>query len=78
MAKLFDWDNRWSLEYSAGPSIRMKYLDAVRDYYAAAYESNVSVDLIGVEDEIDSYKVVIAPMLYMTKPVIDESIRKFV
>lgn len=77
-AILFDWDNWWALEYSAGPSIRMKYLDAVRDYYTAAYESNVPVDFIGMEDEFDSYKVVIAPLLYVTKHGIDGRIRKFV
>lgn len=78
VAIFFDWDNWWALEYSAGPSIRMKYLDAVKDYYTAAYESNVPVDMIGMEDEFDSYKVVIAPLLYMTKPGIDKKIRKFV
>ena len=78
MAILFDWDNWWALEYSAGPSIRMKYLDAVRDYYTAAYESNVPVDIIGVEDEFNSYKIIIAPLLYMTKPGIDKKFRDFV
>ena len=77
-AILFDWDNWWALEYSAGPSIRMKYLDAVRDYYTAAYEFNVPVDIIGTEDEFDSYKVIIAPLLYMMKPGADKGIRKFV
>ena len=77
-ALFFDWDNWWALEYSAGPSIRMKYLDAIRDYYTAAFESNVPVDIIGIDDEFDSYKVILAPLLYMTKPSMDEKLRKFV
>lgn len=77
-AILFDWDNWWAIEYSAGPSIRMKYMDAVKDYYTAAFEQNVPVDIIGMNDELDSYKIVIAPLLYMTKTGIDEKIRKFV
>ncbi len=77
-AIFFDWDNWWALEYSAGPSIRMKYLDAVKDYYTAAFEWNVPVDIIGMEDVFGPYKVIIAPLLYMTKPGIDEKIRTFV
>ena len=72
VAILFDWDNWWAVEYSAGPSIRMKYLDAVKDYYTAAFEQNVPVDIIGVDDDISNYKVVIAPLLYMTKTGYDE------
>lgn len=78
VAILFDWDNWWAVEYSAGPSIRMKYLDAVKDYYTAAFEQNVLVDIIGVDDDITNYKVVIAPLLYMTKTGYDEKIREYV
>ena len=78
VAILFDWDNWWAVEYSAGPSIRMKYMDAVKDYYTAAFEQNVPVDIISVEDDLSKYKVVIAPLLYMTKTGYDEKIRSYV
>lgn len=78
VAIVVDWDNWWALENSAGPSIHMKYLDALRDYYSAAFGQNVPVDLVGVEDSIDKYKVVIAPLLYMTKGDYDEKIREYV
>lgn len=76
-AIVFDWDNWWALEYSAGPSIRMKYLDAVKDYYAPLFEQNIPVDIISVEDDLSTYKVVFAPLLYMSKTGFDEKIRKF-
>ncbi|EET59985.1 beta-galactosidase trimerization domain protein [Marvinbryantia formatexigens DSM 14469] len=75
---LFDWDNWWAVEYSAGPSVRMKYLDAVKDYYTAAFSMNVPVDIIGAEDALTPYKVVIAPLLYMCKSGVAERIRSFV
>ncbi len=56
----------------------MKYLDALRDFYGAAFHQNVPVDLISVEDDLDPYQVVIAPLLYMTKGTYDEKIRAFV
>lgn len=78
VAILFDWDNWWAVEYSAGPSIRMKYIDAVKDYYIAAFEQNVPVDIISVDDDLSRYKVVIAPLLYMTKTGYGEKIRSYV
>ncbi len=76
-AIVFDWDNWWALEYSAGPSVRMNYLDAVLDYYTACHALNIPVDVIGTEDELSPYKVVIAPLLYMVKSGYDAKIRRF-
>lgn len=77
-AVLFDWDNWQALENSAGPSILMNYMDAVTDYYTAVFELNVPADIIGADDSFDSYKVLIAPLLYMTKAGLDDKIRSFV
>lgn len=66
-AIVFDWDNWWAVEYSAGPSVRMKYLDTVMDYYQAAFSLNIPLDIISVEDALEPYHVVIAPLLYMVK-----------
>ena len=77
-AMLVDWDNWWALEYSAGPSCDLKYMDELANYYTALYDNNISVDIISAQDPLDDYKVVIAPVMYMTKPGADEKIRKFV
>ena len=78
VALMVDWDNWWALEYSAGPSCDLKYMDEVTRYYTALYEKNISVDVVSVEDDLSGYKVVIAPLLYMTKPGVDERLRQFV
>ena len=36
------------------------------------------MDVVSVEDDLSGYKVVIAPLLYMTKPGVDERLRQFV
>ena len=77
-AILFDWDNWWALEYSAGPSCDLKYLDEIFSYYRALEEQNYPVDFVSVEDDLEQYEIVIAPVLYMTKPGCDERIRRFV
>lgn len=77
-AIVFDWDNWQAVEYSAGPSIRMRYLDTVRDYYQAAFALNVPVDMIGTEDDLSPYRVVMAPLLYMVKSGYDEKLKDYV
>ena len=77
-AIVFDWDNWWAVEYSAGPSVLMKYMDAVTDYYTAAFKQNIPVDIVGVDDDLSKYKVVIAPLLYMTKTGYAKKLKDFV
>ncbi len=78
VALMFDWENWWAIEYSAGPSVYLKYLDEIMKYYTALHEQNIAVDIVGQESNLFGYKVVIAPILYMTKPGVDDRIRKFV
>jgi beta-galactosidase len=77
-AILFDWDNWWSIEYSAGPSCLLKYKDEVLNYYQALHSQNIPVDIIGVEDDFADYQVIFAPLLYMVKPGVEEKLRRFV
>lgn len=78
VAIVFDWDNWWAAEYSAGPSRLIQYHTEVTQYYAALVKQNISVDFISTEDALDNYKLVIAPMLYMCKDGFDEKIRAYV
>jgi len=68
VAILFDWENRWALDLSSGPTVRLKYVDEVHKYYDALFKQHIPVDMIGVEDDLDRYDIVIAPVLYMVKP----------
>lgn len=77
-AILFDWDNWWAIEYSAGPSCLLKYRDEVQNYYDGLHRNNIAADIIGAEDDFSGYKVIFAPILYMVKPGVDEKIRQFV
>lgn len=74
----FDWENWWAIEYSAGPSVRLHYIDEILKYYTAFSSLNIPVDFIGEEDELSSYHVVVAPIMYMVKDGYDEKIRNFV
>ncbi len=77
-AILFDWENWWAAEYSAGPSTLLRYVDEVQNYYTALHGRNIPTDVIGVDGDFSRYKVLIAPVLYMVKPGVDEKLRAFV
>ncbi len=75
---IFDWENWWGVEYSAGPSCLLKYKDEVQNYYDALHKQNIPADIIPVDADFSQYKVILAPVLYMVKPGVDEKIRRFV
>ncbi len=77
-AIVFDWENRWAVELSSGPSIALKYVDEVHKYYDALFELNVQTDMISVEENLDQYELVIAPVMYMIKPGFAEKVEAFV
>lgn len=78
VAIVFDWDNWWAIEYSAGPTVELKYHDECLKYYTALHDKNIAADIISVEDDLSQYDIVIAPVLYMTKGNYDEKIKEYV
>ncbi len=78
IAILFDWDNWWGIEYSAGPSVDLRYLDECLRFYKALRCQNFNVDIVGVDTDLSGYKLAIAPVYYMVKGENDHPIRKFV
>lgn len=75
---IFDWENRWATELSSGPTIALNYVDEVHKYYDALFELNVESDMIGVEEDLSKYDIVIAPVLYMVKPGFAKKVEAFV
>ncbi|MEK3902453.1 beta-galactosidase [Paenibacillus sp. FSL R7-0179] len=75
---IYDWENRWALDLSSGPSVALKYVDEVHKYYDALYQQNIEADMIGVEEDLSRYKIIIAPVLYMVKPGFAEKVEAFV
>ncbi|WP_199614194.1 beta-galactosidase [Paenibacillus alkalitolerans] len=78
VAIVFDWENRWAVELSSGPTIALKYVDEVHKYYDALFGMNIQTDMIGVEEDLSKYDIVIAPVLYMVKPGYAQKIEEFV
>lgn len=75
---IFDWDNYWALEYTSGPTIDLKYVEQIHQYYEFFYGRNVGVDMIPFDADFSKYKVVVAPVLYMVKEGMREALEAFV
>ncbi|MDL4839063.1 beta-galactosidase [Aquibacillus rhizosphaerae] len=78
VAIVFDWENRWAVNLSSGPSIALDYIEEVHKYYAAFYEQKIQVDMIGVDEDLSKYEIVIAPVLYMVKKGYAKKVETFV
>ena len=65
-AIMFDWENWWAVEYSSGPSVDLKYYEEVLEYYTALHSENIPVDIIGEDSDLSRYKLVVAPILYLS------------
>ncbi|NMO97224.1 beta-galactosidase [Paenibacillus lemnae] len=77
VAIIFDWENRWALDLTSGPSIALKYVDEVHKYYGALFDLNIQTDMVSVEENLSSYDVVIAPVMYMVKPGFAKRVEEF-
>ena len=78
-ALIYDVENRWAIEDSQGPRNKgMYYHQAAMKSYQALRKQGLNVDVVGMEQELDSYRLVIVPMLYLYREGIEEKIRHFV
>ena len=79
VALVFDMENRWAVEDAAGPrNMGIHYAEQVRAHYRALWRMGVPVDIVDEECDIDRYKVVIAPMLYLLRAGFEEKLKAFV
>ena len=79
VAIIYDWENAWAMNDAQGPRRGDKgYLDACKRHYRAFWAQGVPVDIIDMDQDFGAYKLLVAPMLYMLRPGVDERIADFV
>ncbi|GAF06430.1 beta-galactosidase [Paenibacillus pini JCM 16418] len=78
-AIITDWDNRWAVKDSQGPLNRgIDYEGTVMQHYHAFWKMGVPVDIIGSQDDLTKYKLIIAPMMYLCSEEAGAAIESFV
>ncbi len=79
VALVYDWDSRWALEFSQGPTNNnKKYPETCHALYRPFWSSGVPVDVIESTSKFDKYKILVLPMLFMIKKGVAERLEKFV
>lgn len=77
-AIIFDWENWWAVEDTTGPRLDLDYVSCVLSHYQAFWEAGIEADLVGMDADLDGYRIVAAPLNYMYKNGYAEKVRKFV
>ena len=78
VALLFDWENRWAMENAVVMADNVKYPKTCIAHYRAFWEQGVPVDVIDESCALSSYKLVVAPMLYLLRESITPRIVEYV
>ena len=79
VALIHDWEVRWALEISGGPSDKKKqYVETCHQHYKPFWQAAVPVDVIESQSDFSPYRLLIAPMLYMLKPGVAARLGAFV
>jgi beta-galactosidase len=83
-AIVYDWQNRWALDDAHGfLQDKTGYFNTVKQHYKIFWQRGVPVDiidssLIAKPGNLDKYRLLVAPMLYMLRPGVAESIAGFI
>ncbi len=77
-ALLFDAENRWALADCQGPRRDMRHDGTVLAHYRALKRRGIDLDIIDQTRDLDRYRLVAAPMLYLLRPGVAERLSAFV
>ena len=78
VALLFDQHNRWALDAAEGPHRDQQYEKTLFEHYIGLKSNHVNVDVVHAAAELDSYKLVVAPYLYLLEEGIAEKLAGYV
>ena len=78
-ALLFDWDNRWAIQdvKALSQSIK-KYEETCIDIWREFLKLGIDMDVVGSDEDLSRYDLVIAPMLYLLQPGTAQNLKAFV
>ncbi|MGO9243370.1 MAG: beta-galactosidase [Verrucomicrobiia bacterium] len=79
VAIIYDWENEWAIGDLQGLSRKRRdYGETCVAQYRSFWSRGMPVDVVSMDSDFASYRLLIAPMLYMVRPGVAERIDKFV
>lgn len=76
VAIIIDWQSEWAINAATGPAERTGTFEGARDWHRTLWEQGVGTDIIGPEDDLDAYKVVILPEIFIDYPGLAAAAKK--
>jgi len=77
VAILYSYDQRWALQIQPHHP-DLGYARQIRVYYGAFCRANVPVDFVSDDADLSCYKLVIAPLLFLTTPELSDRLKDYV
>ncbi|MEV4812236.1 beta-galactosidase [Micromonospora avicenniae] len=78
VAILFDYEAWWGVELDSHPSVDVTYLDRITALYDSLWRAGITVDVVHPSAELDRYRLVLVPTLYLTRDADTAALRRFV
>lgn len=76
---MVDTENEWALEQCQGfCRADKKYIETVLRFHQAFWKQGINVDIVFPDSELSNYKLIVAPMLYMTPAALIEKLAEYV
>jgi beta-galactosidase len=75
---LYDWQAWWATEFDSHPSSDLTYHDRIDAIYRALWDAGVTTDVAHPSADLDRYRLVIVPTLYLVDDVAVRNIEAFV
>lgn len=79
VAIVFDWENMWALDNAQGYANNdKKYRETCYAYHKIFWERGIDCDIVAPQADLSRYKLVVAPMLYLTDSRTVENLKTYV
>ena len=78
VAILWDYEAWWAVELDSHPSQDVTFLAAVRSYYECLWRAGVTADFVHPEADLTSYRLVLAPSLYLMSDAAAKAVTEYV
>ena len=79
VALIFDWENMWALDDCQGyANTGKKYFDTCYSYHRVFWEKGINCDIVSPKADLSGYRLVVAPMLYLTDSQTIENLKQYV
>ncbi len=75
---VYDWENEWAIADFQGFKHDRKYYETAKDFYRGFFNHARNVDFVPREGDFSRYKLLVAPMLYMTSEKTTDLLERYV